>query len=378
MDRSRITTALFGAVLAACGDPAPPPAPPPAPVRVALVTLESRPPRVEVTAPVRAERRATLRAETAGRVTDAPFRAGASVSEGEVLVRLGVPRTAIGVSQARARVSQTQASLRQATRARADAEALAAQGANTSNAVEQARDREAEARARVAEAEAGLRAARAGLSESVLRAPFDGVLADFRVNVGEYLGPGAEVAILVDRSSLEAELLLDPVEARATTAQSEVMVRTTGPGAQTFIGRVTFVGEVLDPRSRRLPVRVAIDDPEGVLRPGEVATFDVPVGASRDVVLLPERAITRRVGRTQVFVVADGVATARDVRLGDVRGGEAEILEGLRASENVVVGGVDRVVSGATVRVVEDEAVEAVPEPAAESPGAAAPAGPDS
>lgn len=352
--------AAVAVALVACGDPPPRPDPAPPPVDVEVTSHVSRSPTVEVTAPVIAERRATLRAETAGRVVEAPLRAGAEVAEGDVVVRLGVPRTAISVRQAQARVTQAEASLRQATRAREDAEALATQGANTVHVMEAARDREAEAQARLAEAQAGVRAARAGVSETVLRAPFTGVLADFRVNEGEYLGPGAEVAVLVDRTRLEAELLLDPVEGAAAREGGEVTVRTAAH-EEPFTGRITFVGRVLDPRSRRLPVRVAIDDPEHLLRPGEVATFGVAVGPPRPLVLLPERALARRMGQDLVFVVVDGVARARTVEVGDVRDGRAEILEGLEDGERVVVGGVDRVVDGAPVQVVEPDADRETP-----------------
>jgi membrane fusion protein (multidrug efflux system) len=345
-------------VLVACEDPEPTPEPPPPPVRVASATVTSRNHVVRVTAPIEAERRATLRTEAGGRVVEAPFRAGASVSRGDVIVRLSGPRTAISISEAQARVGQARASLRQVTRAREDAEALARQNANTPNVVETARDREAEARARLEEAEAGLAAARAGVTEASVRAPFDGVLADFRVNVGEYVGSGTEVAVLVDPEGIEAELLLDPVEGSEAQPGDRVTLTLAEHGDRVFEGRVDFVGDVLDPRTRRLPVRVAIDDPDRAIRPGSVAAFEVLVGEPRDVVMLPDGAVQRRLGRTQVFVVEDGVAQARDVEIGEIAGGRAEVLGGLDEGEEVVVDGLERVVPGQDVRVVTDLAAQ--------------------
>lgn len=322
-----------------------------------MVRSVDRRPFVEVTAPVQAEQRATLRTEAAGRVLEAPLRAGAEVQAGDLLLRLDVERSAIGVRQAEARVSQAEAGLRQVTRAREDAEALAAEGASTPNSVAQARDREAEGRARFAEAEAALRAARAGVGEAVLRAPFDGVLADFRLQVGELAPAGAEVAVLVNGTALEAELLLDPSEGRDAALDSPVELHLAAHPERTFTARVTQVGRVLDPRSRRLPVRVAVDDPEGRIRPGEVATFRVGVGELRPCVLVPERAVIRRMGQAQVFVVGeDSTAGAREVTVGEVRGGEAEILDGLDGGERVIVGGVERVVAGQRVRIVARDA----------------------
>jgi len=360
MRASTNTIAILGIVVfgMACEEPVETPELPPPPVRVTAVSVEARSRIVHVTAPIEAERRATLRTETGGRVADAPFRAGATVSRGDVIVRLSGPRTAISVSEAQARVSQARASLRQVSRAREDAESLARQNANTPNVVETARDREAEAQARLGEAEAGLAAARAGVSEASLRAPFDGVLADFRVNVGEFVAAGTEVAILVNRDALEAELLLDPVEAAEARVDDRVTLTVPEHDDRVFEARVDFVGDVLDPRSRRLPLRVAIDDPDDAIRPGSVGAFEVSVGAPRDVVLLPDGAVQRRMGRSQVFVVTDGVAEARDVEIAQISDGRAEVTNGLADGEEVVIEGLERVVAGRAVRVVTDLAAQ--------------------
>lgn len=345
--------ALLCAFLWGCSDPPPVTDPPPPPVSVEVVDTVSRSPSIEVTGTVQAERRATLRTEAAGRVIATPFRAGAAVEAGQVVLRLDVSRSQVSVARAQARLAQAEAALRQATRAREDAEALSAEGAHTRTLLEQARDREAEVTARLEEAQAGVRSARADASEAVLTAPFDGVLADFRVREGEFVSPGIEVAVLVDRTRLEAELLLDPEEGAGVSEGGDVTVRATRD--RVFSGTAVFVGEVLDPRTRRLPVRVRIEDPDGALLPGEIATFHVAVGPAREVIVLPESAIVRRQGRTLVFVVKDDRAETRAVRVAPVWASEAEVLDGeLSPGETVIVGGIERVEDGGAVRVVAD------------------------
>jgi membrane fusion protein (multidrug efflux system) len=344
--------ALILLLAAACSEPPAAREPPPPPVRVEEVTLVPRSPVVRVTAPIQAERRATLRTEAEGRVVEAPVREGATVQSGDVLLRLGGPRSAVAVTSAEARVEQARVALRQLTRAREDAEALAQENASTPRLVESARDREAEAQARLAESEAGLQSARATLADTTLRAPFSGVLVDFLVREGEYVRPGTDVAVLVDPASLEAELLLDPVAAADVREGARVAVHAASHPDERFEGRLTFVGDVLDPRSRRLPVRAAIEDRQALLRPGEIATFEVDVGEPREVAVLPERAVEVRMGRAQVFLIRDDRAVARDVVLGEVREGRAEIVSGLEPGDRVVVEGVERVVDGEPVRVI--------------------------
>lgn len=351
-DLARATVLLLSTFTWGCGESGEPPEPPPPPVFVEDVRVESRAPSVEVTGTVQAERRATLRAETAGRVIEAPFRAGASVEVGQVLLRLDLSRSRISVTQARARLAQAEAALRLARRAREDAEALSAQGAHTRALLEQARDREAEAKARLEETQAGVSAAREDVSEAALTAPFGGVLADFRVREGEFVSSGTVVATLVDRSRLEAELLLDPEESAGVRVGAPVVVRATRD--RVVSGAVASVGEVLDPRTSRLPVRVEIDDPGGTLLPGEVARFEVAVGAAQEAIVLPESAVVRRDGRTLVFVVEDGRAEARPIRIGRRQASEAEVLDGaLRAGDAVIVAGLERVEDGEAVRIVD-------------------------
>lgn len=348
-----VPAVLLCAFCFGCSDPPPETEPPPPAVEVEVVASETRSPTVEVTGTVQAVRRATLRTESAGRVIEAPFRAGAEVESGEVVLRLDVSRSKISVAQAQARLAQAEASLRQATRAREDEEALSAQGANTRNLLEQARDREAEAKARLEEAQAGVSAARADVSEAVLTAPFSGALADFRVLEGEFVGPGTEIAVLVDRTRLEAELLLDSEEGAGVVEGGGVAIHATRD--RMFSGTTVFVGEVLDPRTRRLPVRVEIADPDGALLPGEIATFHVAAGPEREVILLPESAIVRRQGRAFVFVVEDGRAETRDVRVSPIRATRAEVLDGkLTPGETVIVRGIERVEDGGMVLVVGD------------------------
>lgn len=118
IDLVRVNAVLLSAVLWGCVDNPEVNEPKPPPVYVDVVRERARTPSVEVTAMVQAERRAALRAETAGRVIDAPHRAGATVEAGEVLLRLDLSRPEIGVEQARARLAQAESTLRQARRAR--------------------------------------------------------------------------------------------------------------------------------------------------------------------------------------------------------------------------------------------------------------------
>ena len=90
--------------------------------------------------------------------------------------------------------------------------------------------------------------------------------------------PGSPMLSLADTSLLKARVLLDPREAIDVTVGSRATISVYARPDEVFTGRVVRVGEVIDPRTRRLPVEIELDDHGGRLRPGLVAKFEVVTG----------------------------------------------------------------------------------------------------
>lgn len=352
----RIATCLLVALGCGGEEASEEPAPPP-PVHVDAVRTTRRVPSTGGTAALEPLRQATLSVEAPGRVVEVAMERGQAVAAGDVLLRLDVGRTAVAARAAAANVSQAEAALAQASRERALAQRLVGSGSASRRSLEQAEDAESLAEAALAAARAQANVTRRGLTEAVLRAPFDGTVVERRVERGEYVAPGTPVATLMDASVLRAEVLLDPREALDVRPGATVTAEVFARPDERFEGEVLRVGEAVDPETRRLPVEVEIRDPEHRVRPGLVARFEVRTGEPRDVPTVDAAAAFERFELTQVYVVDDdGVAHRRTVELGPVVDGRAEVLEGLTAGARVVVDGQDRVLDGEPVRVVEPPA----------------------
>jgi len=347
--------AFAALLLLGCGAPVDADGPAVAPpVHLDVVSPEARMPTATGTSELLPLRRAMLSVEAPGRVLALEIERGQRVEAGQVLLRLDVGRTAVAASAARATIEQAQASLAQAERSRALAERLAASGSGSRRSVEQAEDAASISRAALSAAEAQARVTRRGLTEAVLRAPFSGTIVERHVEVGEYLAPGTAVALLMDTTSLRADVLLDPRESLDVRPGAAVAARVFARPDERFEGVVLRVGEAVDSPTRRLPVEVEINDPERRLRPGLVARFEVVTGESVEMLSVDSDAVFERFELTQVFVVdGQGVAHRRTVTLGAVRGGRAQVLEGLEAGERVVAQGQDRVLDGQPVRAIE-------------------------
>ena len=340
------------------------PAPPP--VHLGRVERVQETPTTEGTAEIRPRRIATLRAEAPGRIVALPAERGQRVEANTILARLDTGRTAAAVGAANAGIEQATANLAQMTRERDLAERLAAQGSLAQQQLDRARDAVALAQAGLAQAQAQYRLTRRGLTEAVLRAPFAGTVVELTVEEGEFVAPGAPMLVLVDASELEARVLLDPRQALDIQPGASASATVFARDDEQFSARVLRVSEVVDSRTRRLPVDVEVLDPQGRLRPGLMARIAVSTGPAEDVLVVPEAAVFPRFGRDHVYQVVDGVARRQEITVRSRRAGRVLVSAGLREGAEVIVAGLDRVVPDEPVTVVpvapsEDEGSASVP-----------------
>ena len=107
-----------------------------------------------------------------------------------------------------------------------------------------------------------------------------------------------------------------------------------------FQGTISYVGDVLDAATRTMQVRLILANPTGLLKPEMFATIRVSSEPASDVLVVPEAAVQHDRDRSFVFVQKElGVFEARTIRLGDRNGTFAEVLEGVREGEVVVMEG---------------------------------------
>lgn len=204
------------------------------------------------------------------------------------------------------------------------------------------------AAAQVEQAAASLEAARVNQSESVIRAPFNGVVAQRLVSAGATVGTNSPIVTLVSK---ETEIVLQVEEARigqvARNQPSQITVAAY-PGEQ-FPGTVASISPTADARSRTFAVRVYPNDPQGRLRDGMFAQVGLQTPA-RQASLVPVQAVVNRSGRNIVFVVGqDGRVQAREVTLGINNGQQIEVLTGLQVGEEVAVSALDVLSDGTPV-----------------------------
>jgi RND family efflux transporter MFP subunit len=359
------------------------------PVSVSTVAVDSRPleRQLRVTGSLVADEQAEVSAELAGRITATPVERGTRVARGTVLVHISASETSAQLQEADANAAQIEARLGLAPgetfdskrvpevlNAQASVDLAEAEFARIKSLLDQKVVSQSEFDQRRTQVEAArqqykvalnaaeqsfrsLRAARArvalaakSLADTAVRAPFDGLVAERAVSVGDYVTKGARVATVVSIDPLRVELTVpEQAIAQIKVGQPVKLTVDAYPGEQ-FTGTVRFVSPSLRVDQRALTVEAVAPNKDGRLKPGLFATALIQQGSPAPALTVPESALETVSGTSRVYVMKDGKAEERIVTLGEQVGNQVEITTGLTQGEHIVSEPRGRVADGMAVR----------------------------
>lgn len=294
---------------------------------------------VTLSADLEPQRRAVLAAEVPGTVDSLSVERGERVGRGQTLARVDTRALQQQLAEAEAVSRQAQA---QFERAQALYERRSITKAQMLDAITH-RD----------VAQARLSTTRLDLSKSRLVAPWSGQVAATRVEVGDYVVPGQAIVEVVEVGTLKVVAPASASDAPYLEVGRPVTIRVDALPGEAFEGRVVRLGAELDTAARTLDVEAELDNRDGRLRPGMLATLEVPRRTLEGALLVPLEAIVDLGEERAIFIVetSGGRLTARRriVELGPVLGDRVVVSSGLAAGERVVVEGEQRVADGQQV-----------------------------
>jgi cobalt-zinc-cadmium efflux system membrane fusion protein len=173
-----------------------------------------------------------------------------------------------------------------------------------------------------------------------LPAPFDGVVIKVNPAPGRVVEPSDELFTIADLSQVwvQAEVYEKDL-GRIRVGQMATITVDTYPGER-FRGRVTYIGDFLDPQTRTARVRCEVPNPGTRLKLDMFASVQLPTTFSRKAVAVPQAALQQLEGKTVIFVSKGPTAfEVRTVKTGNTVQGQTEIVEGLAAGEPIVIQG---------------------------------------
>lgn len=326
--------------------------PPPARVQVGEVRAGSIQAQWSFLGDVSALQHAQLAAGASGEVRRVLVRVGDRVQQGDMLVEID---PSLASARVRAAAASKQAGSAQFERAQRDAERLRVAGPDIAAAaeIEQAtseRKRAAAERGRLKAAEAE---ARAALGRHRVKAPFEGVVANRRVDPGDWVDPGVEVIELINDRGVEVLASIPPEVARFLSIGDEANLSRQG---ETTPATVRGIVPALDAESRTVRLRLVPDAPTSWLLPG--AAVDVLLTIERSeqgALVVPRDALVYGIASLKVVKSVDGKAEPVPVEV--VARGREEVLvraEGLAAGDLVLTRGNERVFPGQPLIILED------------------------
>lgn len=240
-------------------------------------------------------------------------------------------------------------------------------------------------RAEYQQAEAEVRSLQSRIDNTIIKAPFDGILGLRNVSLGALVQPGTVVTTIDDLSIIKVDFEVPALYLQDLKPGLKVNGTVEGLPGRTFSGEVATVNTQVDPVTRAVRIRAIIPNPDLLLRPGLLMNITLDLRA-RQSLTVPEGALIQLRDQTFVFVAEEteeGKTLARRVELkrGMRRLGEVEVLGGLQEGQRVIVTGFMRLADGDAVKINEQAIVkttatapEAAPAQEAAAEPAAAPA----
>ena len=280
-----------------------------------------------------------IRPEITATLTAINFDEGQFVEAGTVLVELENVEPLAELAAARANLVDSEAQYRRTQ------ELFKTQLTSESQLQQLEATREAD-RAAVA-------AAQARVEDTVIKAPFSGLLGLRRVSAGSLVTPSTVITTLDDTTTIKLDFDIPEIYLSQIRVGLPVAARSAAWQDTEFSGTVASIDSRVDPVSRTIRVRSMIPNPEGHLRAGMFLTVTL---LKQDVValMIPEQALMPERSTQMVLVVGeDDTVERRVVQTGRRRPGEVEILEGLSEGERVIIEGTQKARAGQKVSIIE-------------------------
>ena len=188
------------------------------------------------------------------------------------------------------------------------------------------------------QAELDVKLAQMDLEKTRIRAPFAGVLTEIKISPREHIDAGRELCTLVNISRIWVKAKILESEIGKIKAGREVDLRFSAYPEKVFKGTVEAVSPIVNAEDKTCAVHIALSNPAEEIKPGMHAEVEIAAEIYKDRLLVPQEAILVRGGRKLVFVVENGLAKWRYVKIGLENEIYAEILAGERPEETVNAG----------------------------------------
>jgi membrane fusion protein (multidrug efflux system) len=311
------------------------------PVEVAVAIRDTVVDAIAATGQIEAVQSIEVHPEVQGKITDILVREGQQVATGTPLFK-------VDDAELKALVDQADADRQLARQALERTKQMMTQNASSTADLEQA-----QARAKGADANYDLLKTR--LDRTLVRAPFSGLVGRRLVSIGAYVNSQTSLTTLQSVNPQYASFQVPERYADRLRRGQLVSFQVAALPGKNFSGEVVFVDPVVELPGRTILIKARVPNPEQQLQAGMFLEARLATEIRPNAIVVPEDALLPMSGATFIWAVKDGKADRRQVSVGVRTAGWVELLTGVDAGEQVVVGGAERLFPGAPLmpQVVE-------------------------
>ncbi len=335
-------TAAMTASLSACGigeaktsDSAEAATATPLPVEVSLPSTADIFATYRSTTTIRSDAEAPVLARVSGEVVEILVEEGDNVEEGQLLARLDGERLRLQMIEAKANLDKTAKEYERYVE-------LHERGLVSASAFEGLKfDMDA--------LNATYELKRLNYNYTKIRAPISGVVSSRNIKLGQHVMAGAAAFKITDTTRLVAYLSIPQTELSKISAGDTARLRVDAMPEVEFSAVIARISPTIDPRNGTFRATASIENQGGELAPGMFGRFDIAYEKHADALLIPAAPVLQEDSETVVYVVNDGSASRRAIKVGIQSDGFVEVLGGLDANEQIVVTGQNGLRDGARV-----------------------------
>jgi len=325
-----------------------------APVKVYKIERQRISENLFYTGLIEAWKEINITPDVAGKISAIHVEEGGRIQKGQLLAELDTRAIRLQLDQARAGVAVAEANYNDAKRNMDRMDRLSSENAVSEQQAEKISLAFEAAEAQLQQANAALNLAKHQLEVSLMKAPFNGIIAAKNAEVGDMINPmmgGAGVLTLVDFSRVKIGIDVSHKDiVRISKGQPALLKVNAFPG-ELFNGQVSVVNIAADALTKKFRVEVQVNNPELVLRPNTFGEVMFEVEIHENVFAVPQIAV---IDNKFVFVANGDKAERRDVVLGIQNAEMVEIVSGLVEGDLVIVEGNYSMDEGTEIEIKED------------------------
>lgn len=316
---------------------------------------------LEYPARLKSIRSATVVSRVTGLLMNKMYEEGAFVKKGAPLYQIEPDRYAAVVHEYEADLALQDALLKKAQRDWERAEALYGDKALSKQEYDSALSAFETAKAGVNAAKAKLASANVDLGYTQVKAPISGIAGMKETDLGNVASPGTPLVTITQIDPIYAEFSIPDVDrlkeiyalqnGRWSEAAKKGLTATVSVGGFTREGRIDYIDPVIDKKTSSVKARAVFKNPDALLMQGAFGRITVNGFVRNAVLTVPQKAVLQNPMGTIVFVIDEGKAAVRPVKLGDTAGDNFIVEQGLNEGDVVIVNNFFRVKPGMAVTV---------------------------